>query len=93
MRELRPLDSKILLELMKNARISDRKLAKILDVSQATISRRRAFLERELIDGYTTIPKWDKLGYAILAVTLVKSPLRFASNQKMKDATDRSRKW
>lgn len=93
MKELRPLDSQILFELMKNARISDRKLAKALGVSQATVSRRRAFLERDLIDGYTTIPKWSRLGYEILAVTLVKAPLKFASNQKRKDAADRSRTW
>ena len=93
MRKLKPLDKKILFELMKNARVSDRKMAKILNVSQATISRRRASLERELIDGYTAIPKWDKLGYAILAVTLVKTPLGFASHEKMKDATNRSMKW
>ena len=93
MTKLKPLDTKILHELMKNARTSDRKLAKILGVSQATVSRRRANLEKELIDGYTTIPKWDKLGYQILAVTLVKTPLRFASNEKTNDATDRSMKW
>jgi len=93
MKSLKPLDFKILVELMKNARVSDRKMAKILGVSQATISRRRAMLEKEVIDGYTAIPKWDKLGYEILAITLVKTPLRFASNEKMKDATNRSMKW
>ncbi|NIU39020.1 hypothetical protein GWN65_03340, partial [Candidatus Bathyarchaeota archaeon] len=48
---------------------------------------------RDLIDGYTTIPKWSKLGYEILAVTLVKAPLKWASNQKRKDAADRARTW
>jgi len=93
MGKLRALDHRILFELMKNARISDRKMAKILGVSQATVSRRRAFLERELIDGYTAIPKWDKLGYGILAVTLIKTPLKYASNERKKEPSIRSMKW
>ncbi len=73
MRKLKPEDYKIIFELMKNAKISDRKLAKILGVSQPTVSRKRAFLEKELIDGYTAIPKWEKLGYEIFAITLFKT--------------------
>jgi DNA-binding Lrp family transcriptional regulator len=93
MNKLKPLDHKILFELMKNARISDRKIGKMLGVSQATVSRRRAKLEKEAIDGYTAIPKWDKLGYEILAIILVKTSLKFASEDKRKDAYDRSMKW
>jgi len=93
MKSLKPIDRRILSELMKNARISDRKMARILGVSQATISRRRAALERELVDGYTAIPNWDKLGYEILAITLVKTPHRFASDQQRKEAANRSMKW
>jgi DNA-binding Lrp family transcriptional regulator len=93
MKELKPLDKKILFELMKNSRISDRMLAKILGVSQPTVSRRRVFLERELIDGYTAIPKWDKFGYEILAVILVKAQLKFAPEEERKDAIDRSNRW
>jgi len=61
MNKLKPLDCKILSELMKDARISDRQMAKILGVSQPTVSRRRVALEREVIDGYTAIPKWEWL--------------------------------
>jgi len=60
-------------ELMKNAKRSDRQLAKVLKSSQPTITRTRAFLEKELIDGYTIIPKWKELGYNILAFTFVKT--------------------
>jgi len=81
MMKLKPSDKKILFELMKNARRSDRKLAKILGVSQPTVSRRRVFLERELIDGYTAIPKWKKIGYEILAITLIKAVGIFASKE------------
>ncbi len=93
MESLKSLDYKILFELMKNAKRSDREIAKKLGVSQATVSRRRAILESEVIDGYTAIPKWDKLGYGILAVILVKAGLKFASEKERKDALDRSMRW
>jgi len=67
MKSLRPLDYKILFELMKNARISDRKMAKILGVSQATVSRRRARLEKQRLLEYTAIPNLEELGYDIIA--------------------------
>jgi len=41
---------------MKNSRRSDKELAKILALSQPTISRKRTFLEKELIETYTIIP-------------------------------------
>ena len=90
---LKDIDYKILYELMKNSKVSDRQLAKKIRVSQPTVTRRRARLEKEVIDGYTTIPKWDKLGYEIFAVTLVKAPLKFGSTEKMEAAIERSKKW
>jgi len=73
MRDLKPIDYKILSELMTNAKMSDRQLANILGVSQPTVSRRRASLEKELIDGYTLVPKWENLGYEIFAITFFKT--------------------
>jgi Lrp/AsnC family leucine-responsive transcriptional regulator len=93
MAELKDIDYKILYELMKNSKVSDRQLAKKIGVSQPTVTRRRAKLEKEVIDGYTAIPKWEKLGYEILAVTLVKAPLKFGSTEMMKAAVEKSRKW
>lgn len=73
MDDLKPLDHGILLELMKNARRSDRELAKILGVSQPTITRRRSSLEKSgLIENYTLIPRWAKLGYSLMAIILVR---------------------
>lgn len=54
-KKLKLLDYRLLLELMKDAKRSDRQLANILGISQPTVSRKRAFLEKELIDGYTAI--------------------------------------
>ena len=93
MTKLKDIDFKILFALMKNSKISDRELAKIVGVSQPTVTRRRARLEKEVIESYTAIPKWDKLGYTILAVTLVKTPFEFASDEKRKDASDKAMGW
>ena len=93
MKALKPLDYKLLFELMKNSRRSGRTLAKVLKTSQPTVTRRRARLEKDFIDGYTAIPKWEKLGYEILAITLVKSPLKLGSEEMMKDAVEKSMKW
>ena len=46
MKELKPIDYKLLFELMKNSHRSDRQLAKALGVSQPTVTRRRAMLEK-----------------------------------------------
>jgi DNA-binding Lrp family transcriptional regulator len=93
MKKLMPLDFKLLFELMKGAKTTDREIAKALGVSQPTVTRRRALLEKEVIDGYTAIPKWSKIGYEILAVTLVKSPLKFGSNEERKSAYGRAMEW
>ncbi len=64
---------KLLAELMKNSKTSDRELATRLGVSQPTVSRIRAKLEREgYVKEYTLIPDFHKLGFEIMAVTLVK---------------------
>ena len=91
--KLKPKDFQLLYELMKNAKRSDRQIAKILGVSQPTVTRKRAMLEKEVIDGYTVVPKWKRLGYEILAITLVKSQLKFASDEKMSNALKRSMEW
>ena len=93
MAPLKDIDFKILAELMKNSKMSDRKLAKILGVSQPTVTRRRARIERDLIDGYTAIPKWEKLGYEILAFTFVKTKQTLGLKEKYKAAHERGTKW
>jgi len=78
---------------MKNAKRSDRQLAKLLGVSQPTVSRRRALVEKELIDGYTAIPKWEKLGYEILAITLIKTKSDLASKEQYPAVRKRGLEW
>ena len=72
MLKLNDLDYKILFELMKNSKISDRKLAKEIGVSQPTVTRRRARLEREGVLEYTAIPNFEKLGLGIIAFLFTK---------------------
>jgi DNA-binding Lrp family transcriptional regulator len=71
MPKLKGIDFKILAELMKNSKTSDRTIAKNLGVSQPTITRRRARLEEDVIDSYTVIPKFKELGFELLAFNLL----------------------
>ncbi len=67
MTKIKDIDLKILSWLMKNSKISDRKLAEIIGVSQPTVTRRRAKIEKELSIDYTAIPNFKKLGMEIMA--------------------------
>jgi len=70
---MKDIKLKLLSELMKNSKSSDRELAVKLGVSQPTVSRVRARLEKEgYIKEYTFIPDFRRLGFEIAAVTLVK---------------------
>jgi len=79
----------LLFELMKNARRSDRALANAIGISQPTVTRKRAQLEKEgLVEAYTVIPNLGKMGYDILVFTL------FAFNQpKTAERSARSKAW
>ena len=78
MRELdkktrKEIEKRMLSELIKNSRRSDRELAKAIGASQPTATRIRTKLEREgFVKEYTTIPNLNKMGYSIMALTFVK---------------------
>ena len=68
----RELPERLLRELLKNSKRSDRELAKVLGVSQPTITRIRHKLEQEgVIRDYTIIPDFKKLGFEIMAIEFV----------------------
>jgi len=75
---LKTVELKLIGELMKDSRRSDRELARSIDVSQPTITRLRDKLEKEkVITEYTMIPDFRKLGLEILAITslaMIKEP-------------------
>ena len=67
---LKDVELRLISELMKGSRRSDRELARALRVSQPTVSRIRTRLEKEgIIKEYTMIPDLGKLGIEIIAVT------------------------
>ncbi len=75
---MKEIEWKVLSELMKNSRRSDRELAKVIGSSQPTISRTRKRLEKKgYIQEYTMIPDFQKLGYQILAIMLFKYKKHF----------------
>jgi DNA-binding Lrp family transcriptional regulator len=70
---LRDVELKLVSELMKNSRRSDRELAKVLGVSQPTVSRVIHRLEKEgVIKEYTMIPDFCRLGFNLMAVIMFK---------------------
>lgn len=74
---LNEIELKMLSELIKNSRRSDRELAKAIGVSQPTATRLRSKLEKEgYAKEYTMIPDFSKIGYNILAFNFVKLDLK-----------------
>jgi len=70
---LKDVELRLISELMKNSRRSDRELARALKTSQPTVSRIRSRLEKEgYLKEFTTIPDFGKLGFHLLAFILVK---------------------
>ena len=70
---LKDVEKKLIAELMRNSRRSDRELSKVIGVSQPTVSRIVKRLEKEgLIREFTMIPDFQKLGYELVALTFVK---------------------
>jgi DNA-binding Lrp family transcriptional regulator len=93
MKELKPIDYKILFELMKDSHRSDRQLAKALGVSQPTVTRRRAMLEENFIEGYTVIPKFGQIGFEIAAITFLKSKLKSTAGEDKTQALHKMKGW
>jgi DNA-binding Lrp family transcriptional regulator len=69
---VKEVELKLISELMKNSRRSDRELAKAIGTSQPTVTRIRNKLEKEgyLLE-YTAMPNFIKLGYHLFALTFV----------------------
>lgn len=64
---------KLLYELIKNSRRSDRDLAKVLGFSQPTVTRTRRKLEDEkYVLQYTALPDFTKLGFELAAFTFTR---------------------
>jgi Lrp/AsnC family transcriptional regulator for asnA, asnC and gidA len=85
---LRDIELKLVAELIKGSRRSDRELAKQLHISQPTVTRIRNKLEKEgIVREYTMIPNFNRLGYQIVSITFAK--LEEPVSQKTMDETRR----
>jgi DNA-binding Lrp family transcriptional regulator len=75
---------------MKNSRKSDRELALDIGISQPTVSRVRARLEKEgIIKEYTMIPDFAKLGFELMAITFSGFP-KDLSNEELDELRKQS---
>ena len=69
---MKEAELKLVSELMKNSRRSDRELAKVIGVSQPTVSRMIKKLEKEgVIKEYTMMPDFTKLEYELMVLTFI----------------------
>jgi DNA-binding Lrp family transcriptional regulator len=70
---MKDTELKLLCELMKNSRRSDRQLAKTTGLSQPTVSRAIKKLEEKgFIKEYAMIPDFSKLGFRVMAIIFTK---------------------
>ena len=92
-RRVKELELRVLSELMKNSRMSDRELAKRLGVSQPTVSRARSRMEKDgFVKEYTLIPDYTKIGYALMAVTFIKRKKEY-SHKDMSQVFEEANKY
>lgn len=97
MKPLKDIELRLMSELLRNSFRSDRELAKAIGVSQPTVTRARAKLQKEgYIREYTILPDFGKLGYSLLAITLVKLKQSYPKEETekirkaVKDSVERS---
>lgn len=82
---MKGVELRLISELMTNSKVSDRELARKVGVSQPTVSRVRARLEREgYIREYTVVPDFVKLGFQLASFILVR--LKQLSKEEMAKA-------
>lgn len=86
---MKEVELKLIAELMKNSCRSDRELAKVMGVSQPTVSRVKARLQKEgYILEYTIVPNFNKIGYHLFTLTFF-CWKKGISKEEMEEA----RKW
>lgn len=81
---------KLLKELIRNSRRSDRELARTLKVSQPTVTRNRKLAEG-FIRSYTIVPEFRKIGYEILAITFAKA--KTYDRKEIQSKLESAKKW
>lgn len=82
--------TKLLRELIRDSRRSDRELAKAIGASQPTVTRNRKLLEN-YIRSYTIVPEFSKIGYEILAITFAKA--KTYAEERVQQKLDLAKGW
>lgn len=82
---MKDVELRLIAELMKNSRRSDRELAKALRVSQPTVTRTRCRLEKEgYVREYIVIPDFVKLGFQLASFVLVRVKRDISAEEREK---------
>jgi len=90
--KIKKSDLKLLFEFVKNCKRSDREIAKIVGVSQPTITRKRTKLvETGLIRQFTAVPSLDKIGYEIAALTF--TDMKASTSENPESLRNKERDW
>ena len=64
---------RLLLEYLKDSSRSDRQIAKVLEASEATVSRlKRRLVAEGVVYQFSVMPNFSKIGYEIMAFSCVK---------------------
>lgn len=71
--EIDAVDRKLLMEILRDSRVSLRRLAEEMNVSPATLHNRLLRLVQEgVIKGFTALIDYSKLGYSLTSVIMAK---------------------
>jgi len=69
---MRKKEREVLIELLKNCKMSDREIAQTLKTSQSTVTRNRKKLEKNIIKKYFALPEFSRLDINLASVTFGK---------------------
>lgn len=85
---------RLLQELLNDSSRSDRELGRAIGVSQPTVSKiKKELLEKGLIRGFTVLPNFFKIGYELMAITLVKERSFFSSTKERQKHHKMVKNW
>ena len=80
---------RLLLEYLKDSNRSDKQVAKVLGISQSTVSMmKNRLLEKGLVRHFSAIPDFAKMGYEIMAFSFVKFNM-----EQVTEIEEKTKEW
>jgi DNA-binding Lrp family transcriptional regulator len=80
---------RLLLEYLKDSNRSDKQVAKVLGISQTTVSTmKNRLLEEGLVRHFSAIPDFAKMGYEIMAFSFVKFNM-----EQVTEIEEKTKEW